>query len=964
LLKTAIYNLNQNTLLFILPVINLFQLLSNRKDMRISLYRIHLKFGKMKKFYKMCFVLNFIFILTLTLITQNAKANEMLTVTDLRTEYKTDPIGIDVVKPRLSWKIESDKRNTLQSRYEIKVARNRRDVIQGKNLLWKSAANSDRSVHVVYDGPAPASAQRLYWQVKIEDNHNRVSEWSEPAFWQMGLLTEEDWSAKWIQAKVEEDTTKSQPAQYFRKAFSLDKEIKSARLYITCHGLYQAFINGRRVGDQVLTPGWTSYNKRLQYQVYDVTDLLQPGDQAIGILLGDGWYRGYLGWKDNRNIYGKRLALLAQLQVDYADNSREIIITDQSWKATNDGPILMSDIYMGETCDARKEMANWALAGFDDCGWNGVAVETADKDHLIASMGPAVRKTKEIKPVNMMTTAEGKTIVDMGQNMVGWVRLKVNGNAGDTITLRHAEVLDKEGNLYTENLRTAKQTITYICKGGGEEIFEPRFTFQGFRFVEVSGYPGELDSSSLTGMVVHSDMAFTGRFSCSDSLINQLQHNIQWGLRGNFIDVPTDCPQRDERLGWTGDAQVFAPTACLNVDAASFYTKWMNDLAADQGDDGKVTDVVPDVLNGNGGHTGWGDAAVIVAWTVYLNYGDRRILQNQYESMKAWIDYMETRSDDDYIWQQDWHYGDWLSFDDSHPAYMGAYTETDLIATAYFAYSTRIMFRIAEILGKSEDAQRFKALAEKIKEAFIAEFVTPNGRLVSDTQTAYTLALAMDLLPDSLRPAAAGYLNRNVNSFKHITTGFLGTPLISQVLTENGYTDTAYMLLNRKDYPSWLYPVTMGATTIWERWDGMRPDSTFQDHRMNSFNHYAYGAIGKWLYSTVAGIDIDAEQPGYKHIVIHPRPGGGLSSAQATIKTMYGEAGSKWEIRENRMILEVIIPANTTAEIHFPPEKVSLAGDDVDDAHAVDMPPETGEWLRKGVLKVGSGHYRFKMHIE
>jgi alpha-L-rhamnosidase len=914
--------------------------------------------------YKMCRVLIFVFFFTLTLIPQNTKANDMLTVTDLRSECKTNPIGIDVMKPRLSWKIKSDKRNTLQTRYEIKVARSRRDVIQGKNLLWKTAVESDQSVHVVYNGPAPASRQRLYWQVKIQDNHNRVSDWSEPAFWQMGLLTETDWSAEWIKAGIEEDTTKSQPAQYFRKAFSLDKEIQSARLYITCHGLYQAFINGRRVGEQVLTPGWTSYNKRLQYQVYDVTDLLQPGEQAMGVILGDGWYRGFLGWKDNRNIYGKTPALLAQLEVVYTDGSRKRIITEPDWKATNNGPILMSDIYMGETCDARKEMTNWTLAGFDDSDWNDVAVIAADKRHLIASAGPPVKITKEITPINIVATKDGTSIVDMGQNMVGRLRLRVNGKPGDTITLRHAEVLDKAGNLYTKNLRSAKQTITYICKGGGEEVFEPHFTFQGFRFVEVSGYPGQLDSSSLTGMVVHSDMDFTGRFSCSDSLINQLQHNIQWGLRGNFVDVPTDCPQRDERLGWTGDAQVFAPTACFNVDAATFYTKWMKDLAADQGDDGKVTDVVPDVLNGNGGHTGWGDAAVIVPWTVYLNYGDCRILENQYESMKAWINYMETRADDDYIWQQDWHYGDWLSFDDSHPAYMGAYTETDVIATAYFAYSTGIMSRIAEILGKREDAQRFKVLAEKIKEAFVAEFVTPNGRLVSDTQTAYTLALAMDLLPDFLQPAAAEYLNRNVNSFKHITTGFLGTPLISQVLTENGYTDTAYMLLNRKAYPSWLYPVTMGATTIWERWDGMRPDSTFQDYRMNSFNHYAYGAIGKWLYSTVAGIDIDAERPGYKHIVIHPRPGGGLGSAQATIETIYGEAGSKWETNGNDMVLEVTIPANTTAEIHFPGDKAVSLIAGVDTADDVKALTEIGEWLRKGVLKVGSGHYRFQVNLK
>jgi len=547
----------------------------------------------------------------------------------------------------------------------------------------------------------------------------------------------------------------------------------------------------------------------------------------------------------------------------------------------------------------------------------------------------------------------------MGQNMVGWLRLKVSAEKGTTIILRHTEVLDKNGEFYTENLRAAKQTITYTCRGEGEEIFEPHFSFQGFRFVELSGFPGKPDIDCLTGIVIHSDMPPTGDFVCSDDLINQLQHNIQWGLKGNFLDVPTDCPQRDERLGWTGDAQVFAPTACFNVDAASFYTKWLKDLALDQGEDGKVNDVIPDVLNGGGGHTGWADASTVVPWTLYLNYGDKKILQDQYESMKAWIRYMENKAGETYLWQNDRHYGDWLSYASTSSAYMGAYTETDLIASAYFSHSSNLLSKIAAILGTSEDVKYYKNLTSKINKAFLEEFVTPNGRLVSHTQTAYTLALAFDILPESYRKRAADYLDQNVRRFEHITTGFLGTPLISQILTDYGYLETAYNLLNRKEYPSWLYPVTMGATTIWERWDGIKPDSTFQNPGMNSLNHYAYGAIGKWLYSTVAGIDIDEENPGYKHIIIKPNPGGKLTHAKAKINTMYGLASSSWKIEDDQFLLSIVVPANTMSYIHFPVEDLNSVIIDGGSVTANSKMNIIEDQNGRSVVRTGSGSYTF-----
>ena len=837
-------------------------------------------------------------------------------VTSLKTDYKVNPVGIDNPKPKLSWIIQSDQMNTMQASYEIRAALNKRDLEKGKNLVWKTdKVATFQSVHVLYDGPLMESFKRVYWQVRIKDNHGKTSKWSKAAFWETGFMSGTEWKADWIAPDWEEDISKSMPSPYLRKEFTLENDIGNARLYISSHGLYQVEINGKRIGDQEFTPGWTSFDTRLQYQTYDVTRELQPGKNVIGIILGDGWFSGSLGWRDNRNVWGSQLSAIAELLVQQPNGKFEIIQTDDTWRAST-GPILESDIYNGEVYDATKELVGWSNPGFDDSGWKGTQKVDLSKEKLIAPEGP---------PVSIINTLETRSIqkvgndwlVDMGQNMVGWIRIKANGKKGDIITLRHAEILDKDGIIYYENLRAAKQTNTYHLKGGGEETFQPHFTFQGFRYLMVSGYPGELSAADIKGIVIHSDMEPAGTFTCSDPLINQLQHNILWGLKGNFLDVPTDCPQRDERLGWTGDAQVFAPTACFNVNAASFYTKWLKDLAADQDEDGSIPHVIPNIL-GHGGATGWADAGVVIPWVLYQEYGDISVLESQYESMKKWIGFMKQRAGADLIWDGDQHFGDWLSFDVSRSDYMGAYTTKDLIATAYYSYSSRLVSMVASVLGKEVDARYFSELSNKVKGAFNDEFVTPNGRLVSHTQTAYTLALAFDLLDENTAGKAATHLARDVESFGHITTGFLGTPLISLTLTDQGRTDLAYQLLNRKEYPSWLYPVTMGATTIWERWDGQKPDSTFQNKGMNSFNHYAYGAIGQWMYQVVAGIGIDPDQPGYKHIIINPRPGGGLTSARATHQSMYGEIGSGWKLEGEKLTMEVTIPANTSATLHIP----------------------------------------------
>ena len=865
-----------------------------------------------------------------------------LTVTHLRCEWKVDPV-IDVGTPRLGWQLVSRDKNVMQTGYQVQVARSEQELARGKNVWDSGVVKSDDSVAVEYAGPALASAGVYFWRVKVWDNHNRESTWSSdaaPAKWEMGLLKPEDWKAKWITPNLQEDESKSNPAPMLRREFVIaaKKKIARARLYASALGLYEIELNGARVGEQYFTPGWTAYDFRVQYQTFDVTGMVKNGANAIGAMLGDGWYRGHMGFEDKRNNYGKKAALLAQLVITYTDGKQDVVTSDGSWKAST-GPVLLSDIYDGETYDARLEKPGWAAAGYDDAAWKGVTeveassllLRQGDTLKLVAAAGPPVQKTEEVKAVKVLRTPAGDTVVDMGQNMVGWVKFRVSAPAGTTIALRHAEVLDKEGNFYTENLRSAKQTVTYTTSGKGEEVFEPHFTFQGFRYVAVNGWPGEVKPEDFTGEVVHSAMERTGSFETSSSLLNQLEHNILWGQKGNFLDVPTDCPQRDERLGWTGDAQVFSPTASFNFETVAFYEKWLKDLSLDQQDDGAVPHVIPNILTHmtrkeGSASSGWADVSVVVPWNVYQAFGDKRVLEEQYPSMKAWVEYMRKQAGDRYLYNSGFTFGDWLAFSTTASDYPGATTDKDFIQTAYFAHSTELLAKTAAVLGKTQDAAEYAELQRKIKAAFQREFVTPNGRLSSNTQTAYVLALTFNLLPDSMHAEAAERLAADVRRFGHLTTGFLGTPGLTWALSDSGHLDEAYLLLNRQEYPSWLYPVTKGATTIWERWDGIKPDGTFQDAGMNSFNHYAYGAIGAWMYGVVAGIRIDETNPGYKHILIAPRPGGGLTFAKAAVESQYGRVASEWQIKDGNLKLQVTIPPNTTATVTMPTGKVEQVG--------------------------------------
>ena len=838
-------------------------------------------------------------------------------VNGLRVEYLTNPLGIDATRPRFSWKITSTEQNTVEAAYQLQV-------MKGELLLWDSGRiASDASVFVPYGGPALASRTHYDWRVRIWDGKGRVSPWSATASWETGLLDPSDWTAGWIGTPSTAADSMAGPSPLLRRAFRLTGVVASARLYATSLGLYELYLNGQRVGDQLFTPGWTSYHHRLQYQTYDVTQLLRNGENAIGAMLGDGWYRGNLGFFGQRNLYGRRLGLRLQLEIHYRDGRNERVVSDSQWKTTA-GPILISDIYGGETYDARRERSGWANPSYDDREWSRVVLldspSHSPSAKLVAPESPPVRRVAEFRPVAIRRAPAGETVFDLGQNFTGWARLKVRGSAGTVVILRFAEVLDREGNLYTANLRRASQTDRYTLRGGGEEIYEPHFTFHGFRYVGVTGLPAPADSSTITGIAVSSDLPQTGTFETSDSLLNRLQQNIVWGQRSNFLDVPTDCPQRDERLGWTGDAQVFASTAAFNLDVAGFFVKWLADVAADQDPSGSLPWVIPNPLGGDSvnfaGTAGWSDATVIVPWTMYVAYGDRGLLERQYPSMRAWVEFERRRAGADLIWQPGWQFGDWLALHSDDPSYPGATTSTDFIATAFFAHSADLLAHAARVLGKDDEATRYDALFRNVRAAFNREFVSAAARVGENTQTAYALAIAFDLLPDSLIAAAAERLAADVRGRgMHLTTGFLGTPQLLPVLSATGHLDVAYALLMQRSYPSWLYPITRGATTMWERWDGIRPDSSFEDPGMNSFNHYAFGAVGSWMYHTIGGIDLDPQAPGGKRIRIAPRPGGGLTHTRASLETFYGKVVSAWRVDGPRFVLDVTVPPNASAEV-------------------------------------------------
>lgn len=811
----------------------------------------------------------------------------MLTIQALKTEYRTNPIGLDVEKPRFSWILSSDKKSTVQATYRLEIT-------NGTLTVWDSGeAASDNSVLVEYAGNSLKPRSRYQIRLTVTDNHGEsaVTE----GFFETGLMGE--YKAQWITHGVEDNTV-----PVFIKEFPLSGKVKSARVYASALGIYELSINGKKAGDAFFAPGWTNYKSRVLYQAYDINDMLDESNR-VEMTVAVGWFSGELGFVTKPHHYGNRTAAWAQIELTYEDGRLEIITTDESW-LFGTGPCRYAELYHGEVIDR-----NFAVEAI------GIAeVFDYPADVLTAQECEPVRITERLKPVSKFITPKGEYLLDFGQNLTGVIEARLDCPKGTKITLRHAEVLDKDGNFYTENLRNARATDTFICSGGGEETFLPSFTFHGFRYVHVAGI--DPNPECFTACVMHTDMEPSGRFECSDKTVNRLWQNIRWGQRGNFLDIPTDCPQRDERLGWTGDAQMFASTAAYIYNTALFFSKWLRDLETEQTAEHGVPFVVPNILGNMDGAAAWSDAATIIPWTMYLNYGDKRVLEEQYDSMKAWVEFIRSKAGDTHLWQTGFHFGDWVALDsEKGEVYMGA-TDVYLIASAFYAYSAGIVAKAAAVLGKPEDETLYSELKSNIVEAFHREYITQTGRLVSETQTACVLALHFDLAGE-YRERILNTLVANLAKHKdHLVTGFVGTPYLCHVLSDNGRHDLAGTVFMQQDYPSWLNCVNLGATTIWERWNSLDKDGNFDVSGMNSFNHYAYGSIGSWMAQKLGGLRI--AEPGYRRSCIAPKPIKEITYAETAVNTPYGGLSCKWRRDDNQFTVDIQVPVGTVADVCLP----------------------------------------------
>lgn len=1036
---------------------------------------------------------------------------------NLRCEYRTDPLGLDELQPRLSWVLQSGARGQLQTDYRVLVASNAKLLKSDTGDLWDSGVvKDDDTTAIVYRGKALASGQACFWKVKVWNREGKASDWSRPALWTMGLLKPEDWKADWIgfdkphevelpaaplgEAKwiwhaadpspapkchrlfvnefvlpqdvvvdkaelviAADDTCKFvinaaqvvsvngwKPAQivdirnrikpganalraevdnatvspagliakltvtttdgrtftqvtdaswktaaspganwhkreldtaawpaarelgahgiepwgtvkaglvlpppvYLRTAFTLEKKIARATLYVTGLGLFDLYINGERVTDDFFSPGWTDYTKRVHYRTYDVTDRLQRGANAFGAIVADGWYSGYVGYGHFRDHYGHKPRVRAQLNLEFTDGSTAVVASGPQWKAATGG-LLQGDFLMGETFDARLEPHGWSEGSFDDRTWSAVDTGAELQPLVQAHPGPPVQAIAEFTAQTITEPKKGVWVLNLGQNFAGVPRLQVRGEPGQKIVLRFAERLNPDGTVYTANLRSAQATDTYICRGQGTEVWQPRFTFHGFQYIEITGLTRPPKKDTVVGVALSSATPVAGSFTCSDAMLNQLHNNIYWTQRMNFIDIPTDCPQRDERLGWTGDAQVYIRTATLNCDVQAFFTKWLVDLCEDgQRADGQFPMVAPVKVAGPDGGPAWADAGIICPWTIYAIYGDTRILEQHYDAMARFIAFCKNRCTPELLPPAKYHcFGDWLS--------IKADTPKDVIFMAYFANSTRLMAQTAAVLGRHEDEGKYRVLHAQIKAAFNKAFVAPDGRIKGDTQTCYVLALVNDLVEGEQAQAAAKYLVENIESLGcHLSTGFIGTKDLMLALAKIGRDDIAYRLLHNDTFPSWGFSIRHGATSIWERWNGWTPEEGFGDPGMNSFAHYSFGAVYQWMVENIGGIR--ASEPGYRHILIAPMPDDKLSYAATSVETIRGRISTAWRKSKGQFTLNVTIPPNTTAIVRLPTlnaAHVTESGRPLTKAEGVKYLHTEGDRV---VLALESGSYQFQ----
>lgn len=849
-------------------------------------------------------------------------------------EFFENPIGRDLSGLSFSWQIPNTGAGAAQSAYEIDV---RKD---GKSVWRTGKVESDASVKVPYGGAALKSGEKFTWRVRYWDEKGAVSDWSKESTFETGLLELSDWKGEWISSPAQCRPLYSLkawrkgamrnfekigvPPAYFRKSFAAKKAVKSARLYAASRGIFEFSINGKPVSDTKWGTGWTSYSKRITSDTFDVSALLQNGENTIGAILADGWYAGRI---ENRWLERKvKPELLAQLEIEYADGSREIVATDSSWKSSS-GAYYYSDIYDGEYCDANLEPENWDANGFDDSAWQNAATSAINpKIAITPRRNQPIRVCERLAPISVKRMSAGTYIFDLGQNMVGVPRISVKGVKGRPIKIRYAEMLNKDGTMYTVNYRSAVSTDHYVPASNEVETYTPKFTFHGFRYVEISGLDAawKPDASAVEGLVMHNDMPQTGTFVCSNPKINKLQQNIVWGQRGNYFSVPTDCPQRDERMGWTGDAQVFIPTAAFNMNVDGFFSKWNQDMRDCQEPSGAMAHVVP--CGWGSGSAAWGDAAVICPWEIYLAYGDKKSLAENFDMMKKWVDFQKNTSKD--LIRPDSGFGDWLqpssTFGNDSKNWRGA-TPRPLIGTAYFARTADIVSKAAKILGKRDEAKKYADLARDVRAAFVRNFVSPDGSVKGDAQTAYLLPLAFDILPENMRAKVFGkFLKALKRDNLYLDTGFVGTPLLAGVLSKFGRSDLAYKIVQNEGYPSWIYSINQGATTMWERWNSFSHERGFGEASMNSFNHYAYGSIGKWLYANAAGINYDENAVGYKNIIFAPEIGGvGFDYAAATFQSPYGKVVSSWSVKGGKCVWNVSVPPNSTGTLVIPAKNVN-----------------------------------------
>ncbi len=891
----------------------------------------------------------------------------MLEIYDLRTEYRNSPLGIDAVRPRLSWKIKSSERNVVQVAYQITASHDP----HGLRAIWNSGRiESDASQHVLWDGPSLSSAERVYWTVKVETNHAVAI--SPMTSFEMGLLHASDWDAEWIEVEDEVDPEAYKPAPYLRKEFDVRDGLEKARIYQSAHGLYEFWINGERGTLDVFKPGFTSYYARTQYQAYDITPLLLPGRNCWAVMLGDGWWRGKTGGI-TRNNFGYKLSFIGQIVLTYADGTTEVITSDQHFK-TATGGLLKSDMKEGDLFDARLEPNGWRKVGFDDSHWKCAQAESegyGDIRTLIASRSVPVREHEHFTPT-VLRTPNGETVLDLGQNIAGYVKMKLRGGqSGETVTLIHGETLDENGNFTQKNIKvnpnTRLQEVEYILKGDEEEQYTPLFSIFGFQYVLIKGFSGEILPGDFTAVAVYSAMEDTGEFTCSHPLINQLVSNSRWSQKGNFMDVPTDCPTR-ERSPWTGDSQIYVRTAADFMNVYPFFEKWLLDLNVEQYASGKIANTIPatisvhnpvewkrqretinsvtdptikmimemamgDLDNGSlaDGSSGWGDTATITPYILYLCYGDPQILDNQYDSAKKWVDYIvgeaqktnPTYSDLKYnqnpddaqlVWDTGYHWGEWLEpdvkYEDDQQRIISLYQNPQyLVATMYYFHSASLLARMAGILGKLDDEEKYHGIAENVKCVYNKYFIQDDGTISEGRQAPNVRALAFDLVDTKKKQAVAAKLAQMITeNGNRLNTGFLATPYLLQVLADNGYADLAFKVLEQEQSPSWLFNVKAGATTILEDWQGF-------EKCVASFNHYSFGAVCDFLFAGVAGIRPEIEHPGYKHFLIKPLVGGTLSMAHAKYESVYGPIEASWKRDGDLVNYAFSVPANTTATV-------------------------------------------------